>query len=198
MNADVSVSELMDREYVGVSESDDLLQTVELLLREDAETAVVQRGSEHVGVLTARDVLSLLVEGPTPEEATVGDAMTESVPTVPPEMTLDGAADEMSTRSSGRLVVTNGTEPLGLISERDLLDSRTYQSGSGSAELAETVNGENPSTPAMDTAPGTGSTTELDDAENFQDQSICEVCGRLSSDLTTFNGQILCPDCREM
>ena len=85
MNTEVSVREVMDREYVGATESDSLVDTVELLLREDAETAVVLRGSEPVGVLTERDVLAVLVDGPDPETATVGDALTESIPTVSPE-----------------------------------------------------------------------------------------------------------------
>lgn len=197
MNADVSVRELMDREYIGVSESDDLLETVELLLRENEDTAIVQRGSEHIGVLTQRDILAMLVEGPPPEEATVGDAMTQSVQTVGPDMSLDGAADEMSTRSTRRLVVTNGTEPLGVIHERDLLDSRTYQSGSGSAEVADRPT-ETESVATMEAATTTEAGTTAETAESYSEQSICEGCGKLSSELSSFNGQLLCPDCREM
>jgi len=191
MNTDVTVRELMDREYVGVSESDDLVDTVELLLREDAETAVVQRGGEHVGVLTERDILSMLVEGPDPNEATVADAMTESVPTVSPDATLDGAADEMSTRSAGRLVVTNGAEPLGVITEQDLLASRTY--GTEATSLAEEPAERQPVT-AMEAEAGTATET----GESYQDQSICEGCGTLTSDLASFNGQLLCADCRDI
>ena len=193
----------MNREYVGVSESDDLVEVVEVMLREDAETAVVQRGSEHVGVLTERDVLALLVEGPAPEEATVGDAMTESVPTVSPETTLDAAADEMSALSSGRLVVTNGAEPLGVITERDLLASRTYGSSSGVSAPGQDEPGGSDVTMAADQE---GATVEVEATEfrgqssgdEFRDQSICEACGKLSSDLASFNGQLLCTECRDM
>lgn len=197
MNADVPVRELMDREYLGVSRSDDLLDTVELLLTEDSEVAIVQRGSEHVGVLTERDVLSLLVEGPPPADATVGDAMTESVPTIQPDRTLDHAADEMSTQATRRLVVTNGTEPLGVITERDLLDSRAYHRASDEEDVTEAV-AEQPSTTAMEKTPETGPTTDVESSREYSDQSICEGCGRLTSDLASFNGQLLCPNCRDM
>lgn len=187
MNRDVTVQDVMDREYVGVNESDDLVETVELLLRNDVDTAVVQRGSEHVGVLTHEDVLALLVEGPEPTEATVGDAMTESVPTVSPETGLDAAADRMSARESGRLVVTNGSEPLGIVSERDLLASRGLTSRPENREEGTLV-------------AGVGSGTELEETQTagsgFEDQSICEGCGTFASDLSSFNGQLLCPDCR--
>jgi CBS domain-containing protein len=191
MNADVTVRELMDREYVGVSESDDLIDTVELLLREDAESAVVQRGGEHVGVLTERDVLALLVDGPDPEGAAVKDAMTESVPTVVPDATLDAAASELATRDVSKLVVTNGAEPLGVITEQDLLASRTY----GTDTVAMTEETPDAATvTAMEADAGPGTETE----GNMEDQSICEGCGTLTSDLASFNGQLLCADCRDI
>jgi CBS domain-containing protein len=191
MKTEVSVREVMDREYVGANESDNLVETVELLLREEAETAVVLRGSEPVGVLTERDVLALLVEGPDPQTATVGDAMTESVPTVSPDTSLDAAADQMSTRSARRLVVTTGGEPLGLITEHDLLTTRTH---------SPTAEHEQGGTATVDAGAGTAlaAEAETEAEDNFEDQGICEVCGTFTRDLSSFNGQLLCDDCRDM
>ena len=188
MNTDVTVREVMDREYVGASESDDLVETVELLLREGAETAVVLRGSELVGVLTERDVLALVVEGPDPEGAAVADAMTESIPTIAPDASLDAAAARMSSRESRRLIVTSGAEPLGVITEHDLLATRTHAPSEGVEEV--------PVGSSAGTAMAIESETEADDT--FEDQGICEVCGTLTRDLTAFNGQLLCSDCRDM
>jgi CBS domain-containing protein len=186
MNVDVTVQDVMDREYVGVSESDDLVDTVEVLLRQEAEAAVVQRGNEHVGVLTHEDVLATLVEGPDPSEASVGDAMTESVPTVSPETRLGVAADKMSTQESGRLVVTSGSEPLGVLSERDLLATRSQNLPSGR---------ESPEDATLVTEHG-GEVESGQTNGGFKDQSICEGCGSFASDLSSFNGQLLCTDCR--
>lgn len=191
MNVDVSVREVMDREYVGVSESDDLIDTVELLLRQDAETAVVQRGSEHVGVLTHEDVLATLVDGPPPETATVGDAMRERVPTVEPETGLDAAADIMSTQEVGRLVVTNGSEALGVISERDLLATRTR-------ELERPLEQHEEGELLVDAGGGVDTAETEQMADSYRDQGICEGCGRFTSELSGFNGQLLCADCRAM
>ena len=190
MKTEVSVREVMDREYVGATESDSLVDTVELLLREDAETAVVLRGSEPVGVLTERDVLALVVDGPDPETATVGDAMTESIPTVSPETSLDEAADMMSTRSARRLVVTSGGEPLGLITEHDLLTTRTRNPD---------ADAEGPAVATVESG-GTAlaAETETEAADSFDDQGICEVCGTFTRSLASFNGQLLCADCRDM
>jgi len=187
MKPDVTVREMMDREYVGVSESDDLLETVELLLREDAEAAVVQRGSEHVGVLSERDILALLVDGPDPAEATVGDVMRDTIPTVSPDASLASAADRMSSHPTGRLLVTDGEEPVGMLTERDLLATRRHEHneiGTGASE-AEAVTAE---------MHGTNDVP----AGGFEDQGICEACGALTNDLMSFNGQLLCGDCRDM
>jgi len=42
--------------------------------------------------------------------------------------------------------------------------------------------------------------TETDAAESggFEDQGICEKCGSLRRNLTAFNGQLLCAECREI
>jgi CBS domain-containing protein len=195
MNGAVSVRELMNREYVGVSEADDLVETVELLLDEGAEISVVQQGSECVGVLTERDVLSVLAEGPPLEEATVGDAMTESVPTVGPDESVEAAATELSSRSVRRLVVTDGGEPLGVLTERDVLASRTYGSEPGTtpADTAPVGDRAHGATGNQSAARETSANTD-----QFENQSICEGCGALASDLAAFNGQLLCAECRDI
>jgi CBS domain-containing protein len=184
MNADVTIREVMDREYVGVNESDDLVGAVELLLREGTESAVVLRGSDPVGLLTERDVFALLVEGPNPDSATVGDATMTEVPDVSPETTLDVAADTMSTHSVRRLRVTEDGELVGIVSEHDIVVARAPRD-------TET---DIPETPATAT---TALTNDGGDA-NFEDQSICEGCGALTHDLVAFNGQVLCADCRDI
>lgn len=189
---EVTVREIMDREYVGVSESDDLAGTVELLLDEDKETAVVLRGSELVGMLGERDVLALLVDEQPLSAATVGDAMTEDVLTVPPAETVSEAVDRLSAASARRLLVTNGEEPLGVVTEGDLL-ARQNRPEQGSKTPAQT---EMAATQQEMTA--TENATRANSDEPFEDQGICEVCGSLARELVSFNGQLLCVDCREM
>jgi len=183
MESELTVREIMDREYVGVTQSDDLIETVELLLAEDKETAVVLHGSEHVGVVTERDILAALAEGPDPTEAAVGDVMSEHVPTVSPETTISSAADQLSTQQGRWLVVTNGSEPTGVVTQEDLLAGRNYaiEQESESAAVVHTE--------------GTAATTADD---GFENQGICEVCGALTRGLASFNGQLRCPDCREV
>ncbi|WP_436901944.1 CBS domain-containing protein [Halovenus halobia] len=182
MESELTVREIMDREYVGVTQSDDLVETVELLLAEDKEAAVVLRGSEHVGVVTERDILAALAQGPDPTEATVGEVMSEHVPTVTPDTTISAAADQLSTQHNRRLVVTDGAEPEGVVTQEDLLAGRNYAIEQES-EKATVIHAEGTTAPADD---------------SFENQGICEVCGTLTRGLASFNGQLRCPDCREV
>ncbi|MEF8814602.1 MAG: CBS domain-containing protein [Halovenus sp.] len=197
MNADLTVRDIMDREYVGVSESDGIAETVELLLREDATAAVVLRGQEPVGVLTERDVYAVLAESSNPSEATVGDAPLTTVPTVAPDVSLDVAADKMATRSVSRLRVVDNGETLGLVTEHDILAARAPQAVESTKRQAEADADAAATTGAVDAG-----TREAFGSENRQDefgeQSICEGCGTLTRDLSSFNGQLLCPDCRDI
>ncbi|MFB6185197.1 MAG: cyclic nucleotide-binding/CBS domain-containing protein [Haloarculaceae archaeon] len=198
MNGDVTVQEMMDREYVGVSESDALLDTCEVMLREGAESVVVLRGSHPVGVMTERDVLAHLVDGGEPSRATVGDVMSESVPTVDPDRPLSAAADEMSAQSTKRLVVTDGDEPVGVITEHDVVTTASL--GPELEERPDADTGLNIHTQQSNVNADSGAVTQkpADRETGYEDQGICEVCGTLSRDLSAFNGQLLCADCRDI
>ncbi|WP_123534280.1 CBS domain-containing protein [Halosimplex salinum] len=192
MERDVSVQEVMDREFVGVSESDDLRETAELMLDEAVDSVVVLRGSDPVGVVTERDALETFVrsDGDAPR---VQDAMTESVPTVSPETTIAEAADEMSANSTQRVLISEGAEPLGVLSEHDLMTASPF---------AQTANG--PDVPGGErqvagVSAGRGEAAAEPGGEGrFTDQSLCEACGSLARDLSPFNGQLLCADCRDI
>lgn len=196
MNRDVTVQEVMDREFVAANESDNALETVELMLREEAEPAVVVRGSEPVGVLSDRDVLELIVdEDVDPRTASVSDAMTDSVPTVTPEHTLAEARDRMAARSTRWLVVSRGGEPDGVVTEHDVLSSSTIGTEIDAADGAS--EGESHLVDAS-TSTTTTDASATESGGGFDEQGICEKCGSLSRNLSAFNAQMLCGDCRNL
>lgn len=179
MNTDVTVRDVMHPNYVGVSESDSIVETVDLMLDEGVESAVVLRGTDPVGVLTERDVLAQVADG-TVEEASVADAMTDRVPTVPPNRGVDDAASVMDTEGVRGLIVTDGDEPVGVVTEHDLFSAATLEA---------------PGEPEVLVANG------VDEGGNpggFSNQSICEECGTLSRDLVDVSGHLLCTNCRDL
>jgi len=191
MNGDVTVREVMTREYVGASEGDTLEDTARLMLEEDVEGVVVLRGSEPVGLLSERDVLREALEGDLAEMA-VADAMRPDPRTVEASESLATATDLMSGTSTRHLLVMDQSEPIGMISEHDVVTA---------SSLNPNVNGEygaDPETEAMvtETVGAQAETTAVD--EEYSSQGICEVCGAMTRDLSTFNGQLVCSDCKDV
>lgn len=190
MNDPVSVREVMNREYVGASESDDLLNTTELLVRENEPTALVLRGNEPIGVVDRADIMAYFVSEGTPESATVADVMTESVPSISPDARLTEARDSMLAQTTEWLLVMEEGKPLGTVTEHDILATARFES-----EVTT-----QPEAPAEVATTNQAATTDGTDATNdsFSEQGICAACGTLTQQLTSHNGQLLCADCRDV
>ncbi|WP_181686513.1 CBS domain-containing protein [Halorhabdus salina] len=183
MSVESTIREVMTRDYVGVSESDDVLDAGQLLRDEGVDGAVVLRGNEPVGMLEVDGVLDHVLEDGDVE--TVGDAMVSEVERVGAEQPISTAADRLVSSDESVLVVTDERDDvIGVVTEADLVravalgrdpdDQRTEN-----IEPART--GQNPDTD-----------------ERYSNQGICERCGALTSDLASFNGQLLCSDCRDI
>ncbi|WP_262177893.1 CBS domain-containing protein [Haloarcula laminariae] len=188
MHDPISVREVMNREYVGASASDGLVETAELLVREGEAVALVLQGTDTVAVVTRADILGYLVSEGDPETATVEDVMTESYPSVGPEARLPEARDRMATNSTQWVVVEDG-EPLGTLTGQDILSSVRLESEA--TEQPEAV--AQVATPEQATADGTTATED-----SFEEQGICSACGTLTRSLASLNGQLLCADCRDV
>ncbi|UPV74419.1 CBS domain-containing protein [Halorussus limi] len=209
MEGEVTVRDVMTREYVGVSESDTVLGAVRLMDEEGTGCVVVLRGSDPVGIMTESDVLSLVAEEGAPAETEVSSVMSEPVVSVDAERELSDAAGTMSREDIRRLLVTDGDELVGVLSERDVISASASLSavpsfhGDSPAEVSgrgpmsddrvggEPMTGDRPAEP-------TGTVGENGDRREYSDRSICETCGTLSRELANVNGQLICADCREV
>jgi len=196
MEGEVTVRDVMTREFVGVSESDTVLGAVKLMHEEDAGYVVVLRGSEPVGIVTESDVLALVADERAPADVAVSSVMSEPVVSVDVDRTLSDAAATMSREDIRRLAATSDGELVGVLSERDVIAASASLSGVptiredprdgvGRSEASETGMG----------AEAASSSGESDRYE-YADRSICETCGSLSRGLANVNGQLICADCR--
>ena len=180
---ELTLRDVMTREFVGVSESDHVDGAVQLMREEGVESAVVLRGSEPVGVLAAGDVLDLIANGGDAETTIVGDIMEISVPSLDPDATVGEVGTAMRTADSNLVLVEDADEVLGVVTARELArytwDRRAVTENPGAVD--EDIQ-----------------SRESARAEEYSDQSICESCGSLSPDLVNVNGQLLCPNCREV
>lgn len=187
MRENVTVHDIMGREYVGVSESDTVQAAAELMLTEGADSVVVVRGREPVGMLTCRDAMATLLSGGDASDTTVAAVMSDVAPSVEAAEDVDAATDIMFSESANHLLVFDEGEFVGLLSEREVMaatSSRAIDNGA-TADVTD----------AELMTDGSDLDTE---ASEFSSQSICEVCGALVHDLGNVNGQLVCVDCREV
>ena len=184
----LALRDVMSREYVGVSESDALLDAVELMRTEDTGSAVVLRGNTPVGVVTSEAVLDLLVRGGDPASVSVGTAMENTPAALSPAASVSDAAELMGRTGDGRVLVTDDDGVHGVVEAHDLTAAVT-QHGERTAETAPA------STSTASTARAAGGATATDE---YSAQSICEACGSLARELANVNGQLLCSDCRSV
>lgn len=192
----VTVRDLMSREYVGVSEGDDLRETVEVLVAEDAECAVVLRGTDPVGFVSPREVLRVVAGDGDSGDLTVADVMERHVPLIGPNEPVTKATSRMAQDNVHRLVVTDAVgEPLGVLTDHDVVAASALRAANGDEDEDQRAEA---TARAMGAGGGATAVTEAATPEEYSTQGICEVCGSLTRDLSSFNGQLVCADCKNV
>lgn len=192
MKSDLTVREIMSRDFVGVSESDDITDVASVLREEGSSMAAVVRGHEPVGVISAVDLLSLVPKRAA--DSTAGEFMREPEGEISPDRHLIDALDWMSTHGSGRLLVTDDDELVGVLTAADALTAAAslLENGTGRRLEEDLVGASSAGAVADRTTAPTATDTE------YSSQSVCESCGTLTQQLQNFNGQMLCADCRDV
>lgn len=202
MEGEVTVTDVMSREYVGVSEADTVLGAVRLMHEDGVGSVIVLRGSEPVGIMTESDVLGLVADETDPAETPVSEAMSQPVISVEADRGLSDAAGTMSHEDIRRILVTDDDELVGVLDERDVIAASASLSGVPSIRDEPLGVGEGRvSNPAGGEPVGddrVGDVADNGDRAEYSDRSICETCGTLSRELSNVNGQLICVDCRDV
>ena len=114
------VRDMMTGAAVTDSATDTLRSAAERMWREQTGSLLVMDRDRLAGIITERDLLRAVALGADLTTATVDEAMTTEVFTVPPDMPLRDAAREMAARWIRHLPVVDGGRVLGVISMRDV------------------------------------------------------------------------------
>lgn len=178
--AQLALRDVLSHEFVGVSESDALLDAVELMRAENTNSAVVLRGSTPVGVISAETVFDVLLDDRDPSDASAGDVMDETPESLSLDASVADAADLMGRTGDPRVLVADDEGVHGVVEARD---------------VAPTVEKQYRGAPAMPSNPPTSS-PQGESGESYDEQGVCEGCGGLAHELVNVNGQLLCPECR--
>lgn len=206
MRTDTTASDVMHREFLGVSESDTLSDAAELLVSEEADCLIVVRGGTVVGRLGARDALAAVLSD-APDETTVGDVMDSPPPTVEPNAPLSTVEERLISEGTRRVVVTTNGEAVGVVSDHDTLAAGATR-GAAAPDGESAVGAGAAPDPSVEPDPAVDAemgreidrtmSAESTDASGSPTQGVCEVCGSLAPSLSTTNGQVVCPDCQQV
>jgi CBS domain-containing protein len=102
------------------SATDTLRSAAERMWREQTGSLLVMNSGRLAGIITERDLLRAVAFGADLTTATIDEAMTTEVFTVPPDMPLRDAAREMAAKWIRHLPVVDVGRVLGVISMRDV------------------------------------------------------------------------------
>lgn len=208
MESDATIRDVITRDYVGVSESDTVQGTVELMRAEQASCVLVLRGDDPVGILTEWDVLGVVANGADPVETHVSDVMSSPVESAFAGTPLTEAAGLMSSESIRNLLVEDREtgETLGVLTDRDIIAAvaslqRTRRHANEATTSSEPSRGAPDAEGGLAASGETGATPSNPAGSNgatYVTQGVCEVCGSLSETLYDRNGQLICSDCHEV
>ena len=118
-----TVSELMHREIIGCAPSDTAARAADIMFENNIHAVVVMDGEEAVGVVSQTDLV-LASQGRSAEAVralAVRDVMTPGCVTVPASTSLSQAVSMMTARRMHRLVVTDDSKPVGVLSMTDVV-----------------------------------------------------------------------------
>ncbi|RKD97264.1 CBS domain-containing protein [Halopiger aswanensis] len=209
MESELSVTDVLTTDYVGVSESDTVRGAVQLMRDERASCVLVVRGADAVGIMTEWDLLDLVADEREPSELTVGDVMTTPVISVAPDRSLTDAASLMTRENIRNVVVEDEEGVRGVVTQRDVIAaassfqatvaprSRSSSDGAVPGPGPGSEPGQRPEDPAaQSTAAEADDRALANGGDEYTTQGVCEACGSLAESLQESNGQLVCPDCR--
>jgi signal-transduction protein with cAMP-binding, CBS, and nucleotidyltransferase domain len=118
----MQVSDGMSEISVIVGPTHTLREAAQRMVARNTGAAIVEDAEQPTpGIVTERDLLISIGAGEDPDTERVADHMTESVIAAAPDWSLERAAAEMSRRGVRHLVVFGESDPIGILSMRDIV-----------------------------------------------------------------------------
>ncbi len=115
------VSDLMTSGAVTIAPSASVVDAAQKMIQQEKGPLPVVEGGKAVGMITDRDIIARVVaEGKDPSSLTVQDIATSDLVSVSPDADVSEASQLMAQRQLDRILVIQGDQLVGIISEADL------------------------------------------------------------------------------
>lgn len=123
----IRAEQLMTRAIVFAEPSDTLQQAAELMAKHRIHCLLIdlKAPGRGLGIITGKDIVQLFTEMEPRElgEVVVSDVMSLPTVSVPPDLCVRDCVSLMVNSGVRRVVVVDGTEPIGLFSYTDVMDA---------------------------------------------------------------------------
>ena len=170
------IREVMCKNLNYAGPEDSVCDIAKTLREGNRGSVVIKKDDEVLGIITNSDIVNKFVVGGKGNKAK--EIMTTNMVTISPDMDIQDAAMVMVKKGIERLVVMEGDEVLGVISQNDIMEVR-------------------PSL-YLDISQGIKFGAETTDMDfESMDVGQCESCENYSENLKEVNGNLVCPECQE-
>jgi CBS domain-containing protein len=115
------ISERMTADVVTIEPSASVVDAAKQMIQKEKGPLPVVEGGHVVAMVTDRDIIARVVaEGRDPSSVTVDDISTTELVTASPDQDVDEARRLMAEHELDRILVTEGDQLVGIISEADI------------------------------------------------------------------------------
>ena len=172
MKGIVSVRDAMTEKVLTATPNTTVAQAAKHMAERGVGSIIIVKSKKPVGILTERDLLMKVVSlNLMPSKVRVGKIMSAPIETIGPDADITEAARIMARKKIRRLPVVERGALIGILTASDITAI--------SPDLIGVV-----------TSPEMAAREEIE-------QSVCEVCGEVTTALHEVNGMWVCEHCRE-
>ena len=120
----LKVKDLMTTDVIAVGETVKIREAARIMLQKGVKSLPILKGGFYHGMITVRDIVrAVLLEKMDPEILNVRDIMDQHPFFVSPDVEVEEAAKIMTKYGVRHLLVVDGRLVIGIISDRDIIDS---------------------------------------------------------------------------
>jgi len=168
----VSVMDAMNKKVLTASPDTTVAKAAKMMAERGVGSIIIVKGKKPVGILTERDLLMKVVSVDLiPSKVHVGKIMSAPIISIGPSTDITEAARIMAKNKVRRMPVVEHGKLIGIVTASDI--------AAISPQLTDIM--AQPEVPARE---------EIE-------ESVCEVCGEVTTGLYEVNGMWVCENCRD-
>jgi CBS domain-containing protein len=168
----VSVADAMEKKVLAASPNTTVAKAAKMMADRGVGSIVIVKGKKPVGILTERDLLmKVLSVDLVPSKVHVGKIMSAPIISIGPNVDITEAARVMAKNNIRRLPVVEHGKLVGIVTASDITAI--------SPQLIDVV-----------------AHQEVPAGEEIE-ESVCEICGEVTTSLHEVNGMWVCENCRD-